>query len=174
MSQLITNGQRYGIHPFIVQIRSLVDHSSLPGITLGDIGPKFGYNTTDNGFLRFDRFRVPREAMLMRYAQVDMQGHYTRPPHPKLNYLTMVKVRSGLLYSSGVYLAMACCIAIRYSAVRQQGYHPGENPTEVPENTILNYQLQAYRLTTQLANAFAFWIAGKQQTGLLLYRLAAI
>jgi len=40
------------------------------GITLGDIGPKFGYDSIDNGFLQFSHVRIPRENMLMKYAQV--------------------------------------------------------------------------------------------------------
>lgn len=55
---------------FIVQLRSLEDHKPLPGITVGDIGMKFGsgaYNTMDNGVLRFDHVRIPRDQMLMRY-----------------------------------------------------------------------------------------------------------
>ena len=46
--------QDYGPHGFIVQVRSLATHQPLPGITVGDIGPKFGYNGVDNGFLRFN------------------------------------------------------------------------------------------------------------------------
>lgn len=40
------------------------------GITVGDIGPKFGYDEMDNGYLKMDNFRIPRENMLMKYAQV--------------------------------------------------------------------------------------------------------
>lgn len=40
------------------------------GITVGDIGPKFGYDNMDNGFLIFNNVRIPRENMLMRNAQV--------------------------------------------------------------------------------------------------------
>jgi acyl-CoA oxidase len=29
-------------------------HEALPGIKVGDIGPKLGYHTTDNGFLMFN------------------------------------------------------------------------------------------------------------------------
>ena len=56
---------------FIVQLRSLDDHLPLPGITVGDIGMKFGsgaYNTMDNGVLRFDHVRIPRDQMLMRFV----------------------------------------------------------------------------------------------------------
>lgn len=56
---------------FIVQLRSLDDHLPLPGITIGDIGMKFGngaYNTMDNGVLRFENVRIPRDQMLMRFT----------------------------------------------------------------------------------------------------------
>jgi len=56
---------------FIVQLRGMDDHLPLPGITIGDIGMKFGngaYNSMDNGVLRFDHVRIPRDQMLMRYA----------------------------------------------------------------------------------------------------------
>ena len=49
--------------------RSLDDHLPLPGITVGDIGMKFGngaYNSMDNGVLRFDYVWIPRNQMLMR------------------------------------------------------------------------------------------------------------
>lgn len=44
--------------------------SLLLGITVGDIGPKFGYEEMDNGYLKMDNYRIPRENMLMKYAQV--------------------------------------------------------------------------------------------------------
>lgn len=37
---------------------------------MGDIGPKFGYEEMDNGYLKMDNYRIPRENMLMKYAQV--------------------------------------------------------------------------------------------------------
>jgi len=65
-ARLIVDGVDHGVATFIVQIRSTEDHSPMPGITVGDIGPKFGYDTQDNGFLRFNNVRIPREQMLMR------------------------------------------------------------------------------------------------------------
>lgn len=43
---------------------------SLSGIVVGDIGPKFGFNEVDNGFLKLENVRIPRENMLMKYAKV--------------------------------------------------------------------------------------------------------
>lgn len=50
MARLLLQGKDLGMHSFIVPIRSRVDHTPLPGVTLGDIGPKFGFNSVDNGF----------------------------------------------------------------------------------------------------------------------------
>lgn len=40
MARLIIDGKDYGIHAFLLQIRSLDNHKPMPGVTLGDIGPK--------------------------------------------------------------------------------------------------------------------------------------
>ena len=37
---------------------------------MGDIGPKFGYKFNDNGLLKLDNVRIPREHMLMRHSKV--------------------------------------------------------------------------------------------------------
>lgn len=40
------------------------------GIKIGDIGPKFGANYVDNGFLALNNVRIPRDQMLMKYSKV--------------------------------------------------------------------------------------------------------
>ena len=40
------------------------------GIIIGEIGPKLGMNTNDNGYLGFEKFRIPRTQMLMKHSQV--------------------------------------------------------------------------------------------------------
>lgn len=58
MAQLIIDGKRYGPHPFVVTLRDLESREALPGRKIGDIGPKMGYNTVDNGFLLLDHVRM--------------------------------------------------------------------------------------------------------------------
>ena len=69
MARLFVAGKDHGIHAFIVPIRDLETHKPLPGITVGDIGPKFGYSGVDNGFLSFEYFRIrewlPAQAVLL-------------------------------------------------------------------------------------------------------------
>ena len=36
----------------------------MPGVRTGDIGPKFGYHSKDNGWACFEHVRIPRENML--------------------------------------------------------------------------------------------------------------
>ncbi|XP_069056300.1 peroxisomal acyl-coenzyme A oxidase 1 isoform X3 [Pleurodeles waltl] len=156
LAQLYTQGQCKGLHAFIVPIRHIGTHQPLPGVTVGDIGPKFGFDETDNGFLKLDNVRIPRENMLMKYAQVKPNGTYVKPVSAKLTYGTMVFIRSLIVGESARCLSRACTIAIRYSAVRHQSeLRPGE-----PEPQILDYQTQQYKLFPLLATAYAFWFVG--------------
>lgn len=42
----------------------------LSGIKIGEIGTKLGMNGTNNGFLGFENYRIPKEHMLMKNSQV--------------------------------------------------------------------------------------------------------
>ncbi|KAH1183454.1 peroxisomal acyl-coenzyme A oxidase 1 isoform X1 [Mauremys mutica] len=156
LAQLYTQGQCKGLHAFIVPIRQRGTHEPLPGITVGDIGPKFGYDEMDNGYLKMDNFRIPRENMLMKYAKVEPDGTYVKPVSDKLTYGTMVFIRSHIVGDSARSLSRACTIAIRYSSVRHQSeLKPGD-----PEPQILDYQTQQYKLFPLLATAYAFHFVG--------------
>jgi acyl-CoA oxidase len=156
MAQLITQGKNYGAHPFFIQVRDEKTHQPLPGVILGDIGPKFGMNANDNGFMQFKKFRVPRRTMLMKNAQVLPNGTYKPPMHPKLGYSSMIFVRSAVVGLMSLYLAQAATIGIRYSVIRRQG----EITPNAGEVKILDYQTQQYRLIPQIARAAAFRFAG--------------
>ena len=48
MCQLIIKGKKYGVFPFVVQIRDFDTHKTMKGVELGNIGPKMGWNAIDN------------------------------------------------------------------------------------------------------------------------------
>uniref|UniRef100_A0A665XAA0 Acyl-coenzyme A oxidase n=1 Tax=Echeneis naucrates TaxID=173247 RepID=A0A665XAA0_ECHNA len=157
LAQLHTLGNCHGLHAFIVPIRDMSTHEPLPGIVVGDIGPKFGFSEVDNGFLKLENVRLPRENMLMKYAKVEPDGTYVKPPSEKLTYGTMVFIRSMIVGQSAQALSKSCTIAIRYSAVRHQSeLRPGS-----PEPQILDYQTQQYKLFPLLATAYAFIFVGQ-------------
>lgn len=60
MARLFIDGNDYGPHGFVVQIRDMETHRPLDGVEVGDIGPKLGFNGVDNGWLRFDHVVIPR------------------------------------------------------------------------------------------------------------------
>ena len=45
----------------VPQLRSLEDHLPMPGITVGDIGPKFGFGGVDNGYMSMDHVRIRKQ-----------------------------------------------------------------------------------------------------------------
>ncbi|KAI3522324.1 hypothetical protein L1887_00014 [Cichorium endivia] len=160
-ARLIVGGQFHGVHGFIVQLRSLEDHSPLRGITVGDIGLKFGngaYNTMDNGVLRFSHVRIPRNQMLMRVLQVTKDGKIMQSDVPRqLIYGTMVYVRQTIVADASKALSRAVCIATRYSCVRRQfGSRDGG-----PETQVIDYKTQQSRLFPLLASAYAFRFVGE-------------
>ncbi|XP_026989328.1 peroxisomal acyl-coenzyme A oxidase 1 isoform X1 [Tachysurus fulvidraco] len=157
LAQLYTHGKCHGLHAFIVPIRCMKTHQPLPGVVVGDIGPKFGFDEVDNGFLKLDNIRIPRENMLMKYSKVHPDGTYVKPPSDKLTYGTMVFIRAMIVGESAIALSKSCTIAIRYSAVR----HQSELRAGEPEPQILDYQAQQYKLFPLLATAYAFTFVGQ-------------
>jgi acyl-CoA oxidase len=160
----------------------MTDHQLLKGVTTGDIGPKIGYNNMDNGFASFDNVIIPRRNMAMRFATVDEDGNYSTKvdasgPASKIAYISMMQVRSYIIDEAGKHLAMACTIAIRYSAIRRQGFATTittgrleenkkkkmetEREEEKEELQVLDYTQQQHRLLPLLAASYCFFFTGK-------------
>ncbi len=98
MAQLMIDGKSYGPHPFVVQIRDMKTHEPLKDIHVGDIGPKFGYNTMDNGFLLLNHVKVPHAHMLAKFSSVDPKtNRYVKPASASLVYGTLVSFVSPFL-----------------------------------------------------------------------------
>ncbi len=144
MAQLIIDGQNHGMNAFIVQLRSLEDHRVVPSrkkcnnfsgysqlmtfiaclilkdLEIGDIGMKNGFDTQDNGFLRFHKLRIPLKNMLMRYAMVTPDGKFKRIGNEMIMYACMLILRAILAQISTLNCSITTTIAIRYSCVRRQ------------------------------------------------------
>ncbi|KAI9250226.1 acyl-CoA dehydrogenase/oxidase C-terminal [Phascolomyces articulosus] len=161
-AQLIVKGKNYGPHIFIVPVRSpcnpffsllLVNLKPVKGVTVGDIGPKAygGFATTDNGYCIFDHVRIPRDNMLMRFAQVSKEGVYSPPVHSKASYGSMVRLRVGILSDAGWKLAKAATIAVRYCTSRRQ-FNTDQNGLE---SQVISYSSVRHRLYPLVATAYA-------------------
>ncbi len=92
----------------------------LPGIEVGEIGTKLGYNSVDNGYLKFDKFRVARKQLLSRFMSIDKNGEFKLKSDPRMIYQIMSQTRLMIIYGSSLNTYRACTIAARYAICRRQ------------------------------------------------------
>jgi acyl-CoA oxidase len=152
-ARLIVAGTDHGIEPFVVRIRD--DRGQpLPGIELGDIGPKIGYNSKDNGYLIFDRVKIPREAMLNRYVKVHVDGRVEKRGNPRIMYATMMLIRKHISTSWPYLHGVAVATAAKYSLKRKQFMELGR---ELP---VFEYQLQQHKVMPALVEHFVVLLVG--------------
>eukprot|EP00811_Abedinium_folium_P032974 NODE_5974_length_1716_cov_5.666457.p1 GENE.NODE_5974_length_1716_cov_5.666457~~NODE_5974_length_1716_cov_5.666457.p1 ORF type:complete len:541 (-),score=137.00 NODE_5974_length_1716_cov_5.666457:93-1580(-) len=159
MAQLVVKGKHYGFHAFLVQLRD-DEGRCMPGVEVGEIGPKVDALHGYIGYARFTHVRIPRFNMLAKLQQVTRDGVYVAAPPKlgKLAYFSMVQLRISLVMGAGAGLGVCATIAIRYSCVRRQGFKnsQAENPLEHGEHPIMDYQLQQYRTLKGLGLAYMF------------------
>lgn len=157
-AQTLVDGIECGLDVFVLQIRD-ENHLPMPGIRLGDLGAKQGDNANDTGFMSLENVRVPRTHMLSKYRAVNEEGKYINviKADPKIHYTTMMTTRSQMVNTAAGRLAQSATIAIRYSAVREQGFiSNAANISHLsPERQIIDQKIQQYRLFKQLAHAYA-------------------
>lgn len=148
-----------GPHLFIVPIRDPETRVPLPGVTVGDIGPKAasGFSIIDNGYLSMNNVRIPTDNMLSRFMQIDTSGAratYRLMGNPKVMYASMTNLRAGYPHIIGIPLAKAVTIASRYLTVRRQFQKVGtDGGKSAQETQVINYSTVYMRLVPYIALA---------------------
>ena len=158
-AQVVIDGKNKGVCPFFMQTRELESHKLIKGVEGGDLGMKISYEAKDNGWMRFDKVRVPRDAMLMRYTHVSKEGKMTIRGDTRVTYSIMMQIRATIILGSGYIMARALTIAIRYSSVRRQFSTVKQSNIERP---IIEYQTQQAKLIPALAYTFGFSLVGRR------------
>jgi acyl-CoA oxidase len=119
-AQMIVHGQNHGVHAFMVPVRDPKTLKILAGIQIGDIGPKIGFSTKDNGYLLMKNIVIPKSYMLRRFVSVSKKGEIKTKGDPKVSYATMMVIRQSIsCYSPKIY-SLAIIITTRYSLFRKQ------------------------------------------------------
>ena len=103
----------------MVQLRDVATFKHAKGVTSGDLGPKFGYTSKDNGWARFDHVRIPRTDMLMGIASVDKEGRFELHGDLRVIYSIMMNIRLLIVKESSLTLFSVLQLAVRYNAVRR-------------------------------------------------------
>lgn len=164
-AQLVTRGERHGVHAWLVPIRD--EHGDpVPGVTIGDDGPKAGLLGVDNGRLTFDHVTVPRDMLLDRYGQVAEDGTYTSSiANETRRFFTMlgtlVRGRVSVGGSASAATRLALDIAVRYGETRRQFTAPGADR----EILLNDYLVHQRKLLPALAATYAYSFAQEELVG---------
>jgi acyl-CoA oxidase len=150
--------KRHGVHAFVVRIRE--GGQPVAGVRIGDDGPKMGLNGVDNGRLWFDGLRVPREALLDRFAEVSPEGVYSSPIESQSRRFftmlgTLVQGRVSVGGAAITAAKVALAIAVTYAARRRQ-FQATDSGAEA---LLLDYGLHQRRLLPLLARTYALHFA---------------
>ena len=158
-AQLVIGAASQGVHAFVVPIRDEAG-KTMPGVRIEDCGRKIGLNGVDNGRLWFDGVRIPRTALLNKYAEVNEEGVYLSPiENADRRFFTML----GTLVQGRVCIGgaginaskVALTVAVKYGLLRRQFGAPGSGK----EQLLLDYGMHQRRLFPLLARTYALHFA---------------
>lgn len=159
--QLYTPGneESHGVHCIVARIRE-EDGSPIEGVRLGDHGHKGGLIGVDNGTMMFDHYRVPRENLLNRFADVDEAGNYSSAiENPNRRFFTMlgalVRGRVTVGAAAGAATRTALDIATTYANLRRQF----ASDESLPEKRLIEHRKHRLRLIPAIAKSYGLQFA---------------
>lgn len=157
-AQLEVGDRSEGVHAFVVPIRD--GATPCPGVRIEDDGRKMGLNGVDNGRIWFDGVRVPRTALLNRFADVTPEGVYESAiDNPNRRFFTMLgTLVQGRVCVGGAGInasKVALAIATKYAVRRRQF----EATSDEQEELLLDYGLHQRRLLPLIARTYALHFA---------------
>jgi acyl-CoA oxidase len=163
-ARLDVGGEERGVHAFVVPIRE--GGEPCTGVRIEDDGLKMGLNGVDNGRLWFSAVRVPREALLNRFADVTPEGVYESEiaNANKRFFTTLGTLVQGRVCVGGAGInasKVAIAIAVKYGLRRRQF----EATSEDSEELILDYGMHQRRLFPLLARTYALHFAQEVVAG---------
>ncbi|TNV82173.1 hypothetical protein FGO68_gene6753 [Halteria grandinella] len=157
-AKLIIDGKARGVHGFMVPTRDRQTWAPLPGIEVGEIGPKFGFNSKDNGYLALRQVRIPKGNMLSRLVEVDENGKMHVKGDPRALYGIMLETRVWICRFASQQLSQGLTIAARYAVVRRQ-FSTLDASKE--ERKLLEYQTHMFKFGPLLAYIMVMNITSK-------------
>lgn len=128
---------------------------AMPGVSIREMGVKFGLNGVDNAALLFKDVRIPRTYMMNKYHDVDENGVFrseTKNIYSRF-FMTTERLLAGRVCIAAMTLgALRSClyITIKYSQQRKSIGPDGESSV-----AIFDYQLQQNTLMPLMAKMFS-------------------
>ena len=164
-AQLYIGGELKGVHAFLVPIRD-PQKKLLPGIHIDDNGEKIGLNGVDNGLIWFNQVKVPKGALLNRFANVDENGHWSSEIESDSKRFftmlgTLVGGRMSIAGTAVKATQKGLAIATIYAHRRRQF-----GPEGAPETLLIDYPTHQRRLGAGIATTTALSFAIQDLTEL--------
>ncbi|HEX2752944.1 MAG TPA: acyl-CoA dehydrogenase [Alphaproteobacteria bacterium] len=146
------DGESQGVHAFMVPIRDKAGNTK-SGVTIEDCGHKVGLNGIDNGYLSFDKVKVPYDSMLDRFAQIDAEGNYKSDIEKKSKrFFKMIST----LVTGRIFVSMVSLSGMKNALASAVGF---AEDRKVFGDTLMDKQATQARLLPHLANAYALHFA---------------
>ena len=121
VADLRIGGRSHGPHPFLLRLREDGGGALAPGIRVEDMGTKTVANDLDNARVWFDGVRLPRDALLNRYADV-VDGRYQQLGDERMR----IEVIGQRLLSGRLAIAEAALVFARVLHLRAESYARGK------------------------------------------------
>jgi acyl-CoA oxidase len=155
-------GESHGVHCLVVDLRD-AEGKVLPDVYIGDHMYKGGLKGVDNGTLRFDHVRVPRENLLNRFADVSEAGEYSSPIESDgARFFTMlgalIRGRITVGASAGSAARTSLAIATKYANKRRQF----AADDSLPESKLIEHRKHRLRLIPLIAKSYALQTASNK------------
>ena len=161
-AQLIIDKKKYGVHPFVVQIRNKSGRN-LPGIKTEDLGHKFGLNGVDNGTVEFDQVFIKYDELLDHYCEINLDGRYTGRNGNRDPMSIVYKLMVNFIFGRK-YITIASEVGMSLVSTLFYVYPPQSLSKPAFHHHLTNFLSQAYALkfSNRLIsgdNAFNHWNA---------------
>jgi len=121
IADLRLRGKSYGPHAFLMDLRD-ESGSLLPGIRIEDMGTKTVANDLDNARVWFDNVKLPREALLNRFADVSDSGDYVQVGEERMR----IEVIGQRLLTGRQAIAEAAVLCARVLHMKTEEYARGK------------------------------------------------
>lgn len=101
VADLRIDDKSYGPHAFFINLRE--NGELVPGISTQDMGPKTVGNDLDNASIAFDNVKIPKSALLSRFADINEDNTYVQ----KIEGLPVFHMIGQRLFTGRVAVAQA-------------------------------------------------------------------
>lgn len=122
IANLRVNGVSHGPHPFFIQLRTGQGGRLSEGIRVEDMGTKTVANDLDNARVWFDRVKLPRSALLNKFADV-LHNEYVQV---RADERMRIEVIGQRLLTGRIAIAEAALVCARSIHLKAEAYAQGK------------------------------------------------